>query len=99
MPDRRTALRLLAVALLVFGLAYEVGHLRHHLEHAHLHADADHAAHRECLIFHTGALVEAVVDAPPCGETSLPAPPPAATRPVAAALRLLPEPRAPPATC
>ena len=99
MSDRRTALRALSLALLLFGLVYEAGHLRHHLEHAHHVGDADHATHRECLVYHTGALVEHAVEAPACDVAVDRTEAPAAPSAVAGGPRLLPEPRAPPASC
>ncbi len=61
--NRRTpaTLRVLALMLLLFGAAFEAGHLDHHIRHAghdHAAADPDHCA---CLVFHGGVVVE---DAP-----------------------------------
>lgn len=101
--ERRTrTLRLLAAALLLFGFVYEVGHLRHHLEHARHHAEHagdDHREHRECLVFHAGALVEPMVEAPPLDVVSAALPPSSETRAESMAACLLPDSRAPPASC
>jgi len=52
----------MAIVLLLFGAAFEVGHLDHHIRHSDHHDEADAPKHRACLIFQTGMLVEAVED-------------------------------------
>jgi len=94
--NRRLVIRFLAVSVLLFGFAFEVGHMQHHVEHARHHHDEDHESFQGCLVFHSGALaVDTVELALETRITSL-FQDPGDTRPAAKACRLLPEPRAPP---
>jgi len=99
MPDRRPALRAFVAALFLFGFVHEAGHLRHHLEHARHHDEPDHASHRECLVFHSGALTEDPVTVPAGDATVARAEIPTTVRAVAVAPSLLPDSRAPPPSC
>ena len=93
---RRLPMPVLAAALLLFGLVYEAGHLHHHWEHAHHHHDATHDVHDDCLVFHSGVIVEdTVVLAHRMAAASLDTSNPI-QRPTTSSDCVLPEPRAPP---
>ncbi len=58
-------LRLLALFVLLFGAAFEVGHIHHHIAHAgHDHHVGD-PEHLDCLVFHSGVVVEDTVSPDP----------------------------------
>ncbi len=94
--NRRLVIRFFAVSLLLFGFAFEVGHMQHHLEHARHQHDEGHDSHQDCLVFHAGALAVDAIDLTLETKISLLALDTGDTRPAAKPSRLLPEARAPP---
>jgi hypothetical protein len=94
--NRRLVFRFIAASLLLFGFAFEVSHMQHHLEHARHQHDDGHDTHQDCLVFHSGALAVDAIDLSLETQISLLFMDTGYTRPAAKACRLLPEPRAPP---